>query len=122
MDLCGPKKCNVDVVFPPPLPPSVFAPPQDDLCIPGDDDSTLIVNSNTVTATVTSSGVVGSCEIAGQAKQGCQRFCYLIEQMENGNGPNPLFSIGFDVSRDGQGRERERERERAHYARARPAK
>lgn len=79
----------------------MFSPPQDDLCIPGDNDSDLIKDSNEVTVTLTSSGVVGFCEIAGLAKEGCQRFCYLVEQSENGNGPNPLFSVGFDVSHDG---------------------
>ena len=98
LDICGPKKCEIEALAPPPSPPSMFSPPQDGLCIPGDDDSDLIVDSNTVTATVTSSGVISDCEIAGEARQGCQRFCYLIEQSENGNGPNPLFSVGFDVS------------------------
>lgn len=111
MDLCGPKKCEADITFSPPSPPpSVASPPQDGLCIPGDDATTLIKNSNTVTATVTSSGVVGTCEIDGDIKSGCQRFCYLIEQMENGNGPSSLFSIGFDV-RLARGIRRDTERE-----------
>ena len=65
-----------------------------------------IGGSNQVTVTVSSSGVVGSCEINGQITGGCQRFCYLVEQTElyapsygEGKGPSPLTIIGFNVRR-----------------------
>ena len=101
--LCGPSFCSPQPSPPPsqpspPAPPSPPpSPPQDGLCIPGDDASTTIGPGNQVTVTVTSSGVVGTCEIAGVTKQGCQRFCYLVEQMETGGPVSPLFWVGFDV-------------------------
>ena len=65
---------------------------------------TTIGGSNKVTVTVSSSGIVGSCEINGQQTMGCQRFCYFVEQTElypppymEGKGPNPLTILGFNV-------------------------